>query len=569
MKNFIKEFRKHLFFAGVFSFFDNMLLLASPLYMLQLFDRVMTSRSNATLIMLTVAVVGALVVMFLLETLRARLLGAASILMDESLGSRVVTGLVKSAARLGSRDYAQGLRDVAVLRGFLTGNSIFALFDAPWAVFFIVVIFFFHPLMGVVAVLGALALFAVAYINEKATHGPLHEASMASRRSGRFIDASVRNAEVVSAMGMVNGVQARWKNFNNKVLQQQQRLTQRTSVIVSSTKFLRQLIQVAMLATGAYLVIDKNVTPGVMMAATIILGRALAPVEQAIGTWKSFIDAQESYKNLDKLLTDFKYDTNAMSLPAPIGALSVEKITFVTPTTRQMVIKGISFELAAGEVLGIIGPSAAGKSTLLRLLSGVWKPSAGAVRLDGVDISEWNREEVGGYIGYLPHDVELFAGTIADNIARMLDSKDFAEEVVEAAKMAGVHDLILRLPQGYETEIGDAGYVLSGGQRQRVALARALFGKPRLVLLDEPNANLDSEGEVAFLNAVNAMKADRMTVIIVTHKPAMLAHADKVLVIREGTTEAFGPRSEIIGKAVRTASSAPAVSAASSNAEQA
>ncbi|MFA6179197.1 MAG: ABC transporter transmembrane domain-containing protein, partial [Candidatus Methylopumilus sp.] len=349
MQGFIKDFRPHLLYAALFSFFDNMLLLASPLYMLQLFDRVMTGRSNETLIMLTIAVVGALFVMLLLEALRARLLGAASILMDESLGSKVVTGLVKSAARLGSRDYAQGLRDVAVLRGFLTGNSIFALFDAPWAVFFIVVIFFFHPLMGVVAVLGALALFAVAYVNEKTTHSPLHEASLASRKSGRFIDASVRNAEVVSAMGMVNGVQARWKSFNNAVLQQQQILTRRTSVIVSSTKFLRQLIQVAMLATGAYLVIDKNVTPGVMMAATIILGRALAPVEQAIGTWKSFIDARESYQSLDKLLTDFKYDASHMSLPAPMGALKVEKITFVTPTTKQMVIKGISFELAAGE----------------------------------------------------------------------------------------------------------------------------------------------------------------------------------------------------------------------------
>jgi len=569
MHGFIKEFRPYLSYAALFSFFDNMLLLASPLYMLQLFDRVMTGRSNDTLIMLTIAVVGALFVMFLLETLRARLLGAASILMDEALGSKVVAGLVKSAARLGSRDYAQGLRDVAVLRGFLTGNSIFALFDAPWAVFFIIVIFFFHPLMGVVALLGALSLFAVAYINEKATHGPLHDASVASRKSGRFIDASVRNAEVVSAMGMVNGVQARWKNFNNAVLEQQQKLTGRTSVIVSSTKFLRQFIQVAMLATGAYLVIDQNVTPGVMMAATIILGRALAPVEQAIGTWKSFIDAQESYKNLDKLLTDFKYDSSSMSLPAPMGELKVEKITFVTPTTRQMVIKGISFQLAAGEVLGIIGPSAAGKSSLLRLLSGVWKPSAGTVRLDGADISEWNREEVGSYIGYLPHDVELFAGTVADNIARLLESKNYSEQVIEAAQMAGVHELILRLPQGYETEIGDAGYVLSGGQRQRVALARALFGKPRLVLLDEPNANLDSEGEVAFLNAVHAMKADGMTVIIVTHKPAMLAHADKVLVIKDGAVEAFGPRNEIIGKAVRTASSAPAVVAANSNSEQA
>jgi PrtD family type I secretion system ABC transporter len=475
--------------------------------------------------------------------------------MDQGLGGKVVSGLIKSAARLGSRDYAQGLRDVAVLRGFLTGNSIFSLFDAPWAVFFIIIIFLFHPLMGAVALTGAILLFLVAVLNQKITQAPLHEASVASRRSSRFIDISVRNAEVVSAMGMVNGVRGRWQNMNDAVLTQQQVLTKSTSVIISFTKFLRQFIQIAMLGTGAYLVIDQSMTPGIMMAATLILGRALAPVEQAITTWKGFVDARESYQNLNQLLSDYKEDSGAVELPEPTGKISVERLAFVTPTTRLAVIKGISFELEAGEVLGVIGPSAAGKSSLLRLIAGIWKPTAGAVRLDGADISEWPREQIGEHIGYLPHDVELFAGTIGDNIARLLPAKDFSELVIEAAKMAGVHELILRLPNGYETDIGDAGYVLSGGQRQRVALARALFNKPRLILLDEPNANLDSEGEVAFLNAVHAMKQEGMTVMIVTHKPAMLAHADKVLVMREGLVEAFGPRSEIIGKSVRTASS--------------
>lgn len=555
MTGFFKEFKQHFLYAGIFSFFDNMLLLALPLYMMQLFDRVMTSRSNETLIMLSIAAVAALIVMFILEALRARLLGSASLLMDEALGGKVVSGLIKSAARLGSRDYAQGLRDVAVLRGFLTGNSIFALFDAPWAVFFIVIIFLFHPLMGAVALAGAISLFLVAYVNEKITHGPLNDASIASRKSSRFIDISVRNAEVVSAMGMVNGVRGRWQQMNDAVLTQQQILTKQSSVIISFTKFLRQFIQIAMLATGAYLVIDQSMTPGIMMAATLILGRALAPVEQAITTWKGFVDARESYQSLNQLLSDYKEESGVVALPTPTGKLSIERLAFVTPTSRLAVIKGISLELDAGEVLGVIGPSAAGKSSLLRLIAGVWKPTAGAVRLDGADVSEWSREQIGEHIGYLPHDVELFAGSIGDNIARLLPAKDFSEQVIEAAKMAGVHDLILRLPNGYETDISDSGYVLSGGQRQRVALARALFNKPRLILLDEPNANLDGEGEVAFLNAVHAMKQDGMTVIIVTHKPAMLAHADKVLVLREGLVEAFGPRNEIIGKAVRTAGS--------------
>lgn len=565
MQGFIRKFRTPLFYAGIFSFFDNMLVLAAPLYMLQVFDRVLTSRSIETLAMLTLVTVGALLVMLGLEVLRARLLAATSILMDVALGEKVVHGLVKSAARLGSRDYAQGLRDVSVLRGFLTGNSIFALYDSPWALFFIVVIFLIHPLMGGVALTGAVLLFLVAVLNEKVTRPVIHEAGQSARKSSKFIDAAVRNAEVVSAMGMLQGVQQRWRSLNENVLSQQQVLSQYASVIISSTKFLRQLIQIAMLGTGAYLVLERHVTPGIMMAATIILSRALAPVEQAIGTWKGFVEARESWQNLSTLLADNKNDAQSMPLPAPSGQLQVERVSFMTPVSKLLIIKGVSFQLIAGEVLGVIGPSAAGKSSLLRLLAGIWKPAGGAVRMDGVDVAEWAREELGRYIGYLPQEAELFAGTVADNICRLGDVVAEADAIISAAKMAGVHELILRLPQGYETEIGEGAYVLSGGQKQRVALARALFGLPRLVLLDEPNANLDGEGEVAFLNAVNAMKQSGMTVVIVTHKPALLVHADKVLVMRDGAVEAFGPRSEIIGKAVRTAAVNPGMGAVAGN----
>lgn len=553
MHGFFRRYKQHFLYAGIFSFFDNMLVLITPLYMLQLFDRVMTSQSQETLLMLTIAAVGGLLVMLVLETLRARLLGAAGVLMDQQLGAQVVVNLVKSAAQLSGRDYAQGARDVASLRNFLTGNGIFAFFDAPWALFFIIVIFIIHPLMGAVALVGALLLFGVAVLNQKITKLPLANISKSSRKSSRFIDISVRNAEVLSAMGMLEGVHQRWFEMNNEVLGQQQSLTRYTSFIVAGTKFLRQFIQVAMLGVGAYLVVEKHVTPGIMMAATIILGRALAPIEQAITTWKAFVEARDAYVSLDTLLAN-SVDKKAMPLPAPSGNLEVEKVSFVIPESRLVVIKGVSFSLESGEVLGIIGPSAAGKSTILRLLAGIWKPASGAVRLDGVDVSEWDRQELGQYIGYLPQDSELFSSTVAENIARLTTAIDKSEQIVEAAKMAGVHELILRLPNGYETEVGEGAYMLSGGQRQRIALARALFGKPRLVLLDEPNANLDGEGEIALLNAIHSMKESGMTVVIVTHKPAMLAHADKVLVMKDGSVEAFGPKNQIIEKTVRTAS---------------
>jgi PrtD family type I secretion system ABC transporter len=552
MNKFIKQhFREYLIYAGVFSFFINILMLTMPLYMMQLFDRVFSSRSNETLIMLTLAAVFALLISWALDLLRSKLMLNAGIVMEERLGHRVLSGVIKQAGRLEGKDQAQGLRDVAVLRNFLTGQSLFSLFDSPWMLFYIAIIYMFHPILGVVATVSAMMLFGMAVLNEKVTRPPLNDASQAARRSGRFIDAALRNAEVVNAMGMQPGIERRWQALNANVIVLQGMAASRSSLILTSTKTLRMLIQIAMMATGAWLVIDQHVTPGVMMAGTLILARALAPVESAIGTWKQFVDARESYASLDKLLgTDMQ--EAGLPLPAPKGELKAERVVYGSPLTKQVILKGVSLDLAAGESLGIIGPSAAGKSTLLRLLVGLWRPTSGLVRLDGADISSWSRDEVGQYIGYLPQDVELFAGTVAENIGRLQDLEGRSDEVVAAAQMAGVHEMILRLPNGYDTEIGEGGIGLSGGQRQRIALARALFGKPRLVLLDEPNANLDSEGEEALARSLRELKAIHTTVILVTHKPSALSHVDKIMVMRDGGVEMFGPRQEVIAKVTRS-----------------
>lgn len=555
MRRIVERFRPYFFYAGLFSLCINVLLLAPSLYMLQVFDRVITSRSTETLVMLTLAATTALVVMGMLDLLRTHLLGAAAAAMEARIGPRVLDGLLANAAKLGGTEYVHGLRDVGILRGFLTGNGIFALFDAPWLPLYLLIIFVFHPLLGVVALTGAAALVLLAVVNEKLTRERLERLQSGTREAARYVDTSLRNAEVVSALGMVPAVTQRWATLNND-LQKLQMETSRTAGQISGiTKFMRQFIQTAMLCAGAYLVIDQHVTGGVMMAATIILGRALAPVEMLISGWRSLVDARSAYARLDKLLASRARRPSVTKLPAPQGRLTVERVLFAAEGSDKAIVKGVSFELAPGEAMGLIGPSASGKSTLARLLIGVWKPLAGTVRMDGADISRWPRERLGRHVGYLPQDVELFAGTVAENIARL--GKADARAVIEAAKKANAHEMILRLPEGYDTQIGEGGTALSGGQRQRIGLARALYGKPRMVVLDEPNANLDGEGEAALMQAIAGMKRDRVTLIVISHRPSILAGADKLLVLREGTVEAFGPPKQVIAQVMGGAPGAP------------
>ena len=554
MRDLVSRFRPLFVYAGLFSLAINLLLLVPPLYMLQVFDRVLASRSGETLAVLTVAAIVALLVMGLLDVLRSRLLAAAGAALDRKLGPRVLDGLLAHTARLSGAPYLNGLRDVNTLRGFLGGTGLMTLFDAPWLPFFLLVIFLFHPLLGVIAVVGAIAMITLAWLNERLTREPLERAQVEARRAARFIDANVRNAEVVNALGMLPAVTRRWARLNDAALREQMRANKVGGVFSGSTKFARQFIQMAMLAGGAYLVVTQDVTAGVMIAATILLGRALAPVETLVASWRSLVEARSAWRRLDQLLKDTPLAEPGTELPAPAGALEVERAGFALKSSEKPILRGVTFALRAGEALALVGPSASGKSTLARLIVGVWKPVSGVVRLDGADVAAWPREGLGPHIGYLPQDVELFGGTVAENIARL--GEPDAAEVIRAAQRAHVHDLILRLPKGYDSEIGESGQALSPGQRQRIALARALYGKPRLVVLDEPNANLDHEGEEALVRALEVLKADGVTVVIIAHRPSLLRGVDKMLVLREGSVERFGTCAEIMARVTRQAAQA-------------
>jgi len=544
VRDLVSRLRPLFAYAALFSLAINALLLVPPLYMLQVFDRVLASRSGETLAVLSAAAVVALLVMALLDVLRARLLAMGGVALDRRLGPRVIDGLLVHTARLSGATYLNGLRDVNTLRGFLGGTGLMTLFDAPWLPFFLLVIFLFHPLLGAVALAGAVVMIMLAWLNEKLTREPLESAQVESRRAARFIDANVRNAEVVTALGMLPAVTRRWARLNDTALLEQMRASRVGGTFSGSTKFARQFIQLAMLAAGAYLVVAQDVTAGVMIAATILLGRALAPVETLVAGWRNLVEARSAWRRLDQLLKATPRAEPHTELPVPKGKVEVEKVVF--GFKDKPIVRGVSFALQPGEALALIGPSASGKSTLARLIVGVWKPVAGVVRLDGADVATWPREGLGPHIGYLPQDVELFGGTVAENIARLGEPE--AAEVIRAAQRAHVHDLVVRLPKGYDTEIGESGQALSPGQRQRIALARALYGNPRLVVLDEPNANLDHEGEDALVRALAVLKADGVTVVIIAHRPSLLRGVDKMLVLREGAVERFGTCAEVMAR---------------------
>lgn len=543
---FLGHFKGHFLYAGLFSFFINLTLLVPPLYMIQVFDRVLSSRSEETLLMLTLLSLGMLLLMWALDYLRALLLLGSGALLDKLSGERVIASLVANASKVSRTETAHGLRDVAVLRGFLTGNSIIALFDAPWGVFFIALIFLFHPWMGWIALFGALVLFGLAWLNEKLNRQQLENIQVNSRRSSQFIDQGLRNADVVNGMGMLPGFVRHWRGLNQPVLEAMGSTGRRMGLVQSTSKFFRQIMQVAMMGAGAYLIIDQNLSPGIMIAATIIQGRAMAPVEMLLGNWANLVQARSAFARMAPLLAGSGESAPATRLPEPQGRLGVERVALAGKTPDRPILRHVALELGPGESLAVVGPSASGKSSLAKLIVGVWQPSAGAVRLDGADVSQVDREHFGRHVGYLPQDVELFPATVSENIARLgeIDS----EAVIAAAQLAGVHDMVLRLPQGYDTPLGDGGHVLSGGQMQRIGIARALYRMPRLVVLDEPNANLDAEGEERLMHTLRALRLARVTLVLITHKPGLLADIDKVLVLRDGQMEQFGPRHEVLAR---------------------
>ncbi|MGQ0657525.1 MAG: type I secretion system permease/ATPase [Chromatiales bacterium] len=558
MSEFLRSCRRSFLHVGLFSFCSNALLLALPLYVLQVFDRVLTSRSEETLVMLTIITVGLLTAMMVLEILRSRLLLAAGLSLDHRLGPAVLTGMLDRAAQPpGAAGYASGLRDLNAVRAFLTGSGVLAFFDVPWVPVFTVVIFLLHPLLGIVAVGGIVILLLLAWLNEAATRGPIEEMNRGAQRAFRFVDAGLRNAEAAHALGMLNRITDRWAGLHRAVATAQAVAGRRAGTLLACTRYARLLVQVVMLAAGAYVVIRQQATAGVMIAGTLILARALAPVELTVGAWRGFVEARQAWRRLSELLRQPDAATPQVQLPAPEGRVSVEKILFVVRQPDRAILKGVSFELGPGESLGLVGPNAAGKSTLARVLTGVWKPLSGSVRVDGADISEWERERLGQFIGYLPQDVELFAGTVGENIARLAEVD--SEAIVAAARRACVHDMILRLPEGYDTEIGEGGALLSAGQRQQIGLARALFGDPRLVVLDEPNSNLDGEGEEALRKVIMGLKETRVTLVIISHKPSILVNMDKMLVLREGMVDMVGPAREVMARVTRRGSAPVAV----------
>ena len=533
--------------AAAFSLVINLLMLTPTIYMLQLYDRVLSSRSIETLIMLTVIVVAIFATQGALEWVRSQILVRVSTRLETLLNKRLfVIAYKKSLYTGGQQASAQPLDDLTALRQFLTGNGLFAFFDAPWLPIYIGLMFLFHPYYGWVAIFAAIILTIIAIINEKSTHKILAEANGLAASGRALVNKNLRNAEVIESMGMLENIHQRWSKGSEQVLFLQGIASSRAGLFTSLSKTLRMLFQSMVLGLGAYLAIQQEISPGLMIAGSILLGRALAPIDLMIGSWKGFVLARAQYARLNELLLQIPEDREKMTLPEPEGKIQVEQAVIVPPGSKIPVIKGISLVIEAGDSVGIVGPSGAGKSTLVRALLGIWPAANGKVRLDGADVFTWDRMELGPFIGYLPQDIELFEGTISENIARFGEVDP--DKVVAAAKTSDVHELILRLPQGYDTVIGVSGGNLSGGQRQRIGLARALYGQPKLIVLDEPNSNLDEVGEAALAKAILAIKQNNATIIVVTHRTNILNSLDKLLMLNEGQVVAYGERNEVLAQ---------------------
>ena len=540
----LNEFRGAFRTVGVFSAVINMMMLVPSLYMLQVYDRVLTSRNETTLLMLTIMVLGAFLFMSALEFVRSFVLIRVGAQLDMKLNKRIYTAAFEANLKKAGGNAGQALQDLTTIRQFLTGNALFAFFDAPWFPIYLIVIFLFSFQLGVFALCGTIILIALAFLNEITTKKPLAEANSMSIAAGNLATNNLRNAEVIEAMGMLPNLMGRWFKLHGKFLQLHANASEKAGIITATTKFVRVSLQSLILGLGALLVLDGKITGGMMIVSSILMGRALNPVEQLIGAWKNWDSTRSAYKRLSDLMDTNPPRKSAMSLPKPSGKVSIEAVSAAPPGGKVAVIKNLSFTLVPGDVLGVIGSSGAGKSSLARLLVGVWPAAVGQVRLDGADVYRWNKDELGPAIGYLPQDIELFAGTVSENIARFGEID--AEKVVAAAKITGVHEMILQFSQGYDTPLGDGGAGLSGGQKQRIGLARAMYDDPSLLVLDEPNSNLDEMGEQALVNAVTEFSKRGKTVVLMTHRSSALATTNKLLFLRDGGLQAFGPTAQVL-----------------------
>jgi ATP-binding cassette, subfamily C, bacterial len=530
----------------VFSFFVNLLAFTSPLYMLQIYDRVIGSRNETTLLGITALVGYLLIVNALLEMLRSRILVHASLAVDGKLAGAVFDATHSAGLHWPRLAQGQSLRDLDLIREFVAGPGLIALCDLLWMPIFIAACFVLHPWFGAIAIGGSALILVLALASELATTQPLGLASKESIAATQKAVSMLRNGEVIHAMGMLGALRDAWLAQHGKVLSLQAWAGRRSGLITAASKFVRMFLQTMILGLGAYLAIHDQISPGMIIAASIFVGRALAPVEGVVGNWKALTGARNGWSRLVKLFAVAGEPKQQVALPRPRGHLKLEAMSAGPPEQMRWTLRNISFEALPGEIVGVVGQSAAGKSSLARVITGVWPPSAGHVRLDGADLAHWDPQALGRHLGYLPQDIELFSGTVAQNIARFQDAD--SEAVIETAILCGCHDMIQLLPDGYNTQIGDGGAALSGGQRQRIGLARALFGRPALVVLDEPNASLDQKGEEALIEAVRRFRSFGSTIILITHTINVLAVADKLLVLGDGMVQGFGHRDEVLGR---------------------
>lgn len=545
MREILFKCRQYFIYTGIFSFFINILMLTPIFFMLNAMDRVISSRSLETLAALAVIAVFALMIEAFLESTRAKLLNRFSLTLHRLLGLPALKKILMVKQEEGN--IRHGMEDVDQLQDFITTKGVTALFDMPWIPFYLFILFLFHPLLMGVAIVFLIILSLLAFWEHKVTNHNQLQVSEFSRLSRDFIATAYRNSEAIATLGMQDSVASRWWTINEDYLNRKNTVENKVSSIKAIGTFVRLNIRIVGLSAGAYLVIVEGMSPGIMIAGNMLMSRAVAPISSVISAGKSFINAKAAYNRLDKLVAGESDTQSALSLPPPIGQLVVERVFFFMNKDRN-ILNGVTFQLDPGECLAVIGSSASGKSTLSKLLVGYYRPSDGFIRLDGADVNFWSKNGLGQYIGYLPQDIQLFPGSVADNICRLQVVKQNEQAIIAAAKKAGIHEMILKLPKGYETEIGDQGKRLSGGQRQRLGIARALYGNPRFIVLDEPNSNLDGEAELLLIELLASLKEEGVTVVVVTHKPNLMEIADKVIAMHEGNVVKFGLRDDVLAQ---------------------
>lgn len=547
------RYRNLFWVVALFSGVINLLTIVPAIYAMQVFDRVMSSRNETTLLVLTILVLGLFMLSSSIEWVRGQVMIKMSTGIDLDLGERLFGVAFQKSLKEQNANPAQVLSDLTALRQFVTGSALIAILDLPWMPIFLIATWLLHPFLGMFTLLGAVIMFGLAIWNEHATRKGLAEANQISVMSAKYVNSTLQNSEVIQAMGMLGNLQQRWSTQQKRLITAQATASDKSSAISSITRFIRTAWQSLAMGLAMLLILDNQISGGVMMAVGFLISKAMQPAEQAISSWKQLDNVKASYERLCVLLDEFPKQAERMALPAPTGALRIERLIVTPPGSKQPVLNSVDITLSKGEVLAVIGPSASGKSSLARAMVGVWPAAHGSVRLDGAEINQWAREAIGPHIGYLPQDIELFAGSVAENIARFGEVN--SELVITAATQAGIHPMILRFANGYDTQLGPGGIGLSGGQRQRIGLARALYGMPALVVLDEPNSNLDDAGEAALVTAIGEMRNHGTTVILITHRPSVLAVVDKLLVLQDGTQKLFGPRDQVLKALIPAAQS--------------